>query len=353
MSAPAERLATGHVTELAERRARELYGPALVGLARRGKVPNVALGHLAVRVLLFLLGQRPGYFAHQKVIAAAVESNLTSVRSALAELRDAGLVSWELIPPHHPLPTGSYTRTNVNRYYVDAAALLSALDGCDATAPPKVVAPTHRNSDSSTGTDPRSELDSPLPPNDQRRPRPVHGVGGKLQFSRFQRAEPSRDQVPGAAGLPRPDRSQRQTGTPELEQVLGAWRALGLSEPDDRSVRALRNRQAEGATIKQLAAAVEGAKRDEWLQQGRAQSPFAVVFASVESVARFAAAGDEYTQRVEAAARRRAAERRSACALLTTAPPGPPDNAELAALALKKVLGVQAREVATESLGTF
>jgi hypothetical protein len=153
MTAAAERLAIGQLTQLAERRARELYGPALVALARRGKVPNVALGHLAVRVLLFLLGQRPGYFAHHKVITAAVETNLTSVRAALAELRDAGLVSWDLIPPHHPLTTGNYSRTNVNRYYVEAAALLAALAGGDATALPRTVAPTHPNSVASTGTD--------------------------------------------------------------------------------------------------------------------------------------------------------------------------------------------------------
>jgi hypothetical protein len=52
-------------------------------------------------------------------------------------------------------------------------------------------------------------------------------------------------------------------------------------------VRALRNRHAEGATREQLAAAVEGARHDEWLRQGRAKSAFAVVFASLASVDRF------------------------------------------------------------------
>ena len=153
MIARAELPVLGQVTQLAERQNRELYSRSLVALARRGKVPNVVLGHLAVRVLLFLLGQRPGYFAHQKVIADAVESNLTSVRKALSELRDAGFLAWNLIPPHHPLPTGKYTRTNVNQYFVEAEALLRALGGDEAAGPPRTVASTHPNSGASTGTD--------------------------------------------------------------------------------------------------------------------------------------------------------------------------------------------------------
>jgi len=342
VTAAAERLAVGQVTQLAERRSRELYALALVALARRGRVPNVALGHLAVRVLLFLIGQRPGYFAHQKVIAVAVESNLTSVRGALAELRDAGLVSWELIPPHHPLPTGNYTRTNVNRYYVEAAPLLAALEGADATAPPKTVAPTHPNSGASTGTDLRSELDPPLPPNCSPKPRrDGHATEGEIQFSKFHGVKPATGQARAtAAPMPRANHGHATPVPPELEKVLAAWRALNLGEPDDRSVRALRNRHDEGAAAEQLAAAVAGAKHDEWLRQGRAKSPFAVVFASLESVARFAAAGQEHARRAEAAARRRAAEHRAARDLLSTvAAPCAPDNARLAAAALRAVLG--------------
>jgi hypothetical protein len=86
---------------------------------------------------------------------------------------------------------------------------------------------------------------------------------------------------------------------PELEKVLAAWRTLDLGEPDDRSVRALKNRHAEGATSEQLAAAVEGARHDEWLRQGRAKSPIAVVFASLASVDRFADAGREHARKAE------------------------------------------------------
>lgn len=111
MTALAKIPVVGEVKRLRHQQEREVYGHALFALARKGAVTGVALSHLAIRVLLFLLGQRPGYFGHQKVIAAAVESNLTSVRGALFELRRAGLVTWELIPPHHPLPTGNYTRT--------------------------------------------------------------------------------------------------------------------------------------------------------------------------------------------------------------------------------------------------
>ena len=60
--------APGQVRQLAERQTREMYWRCLGALARQGKVPNVALSHRAVRLLLFLLGQCPGYFAHQEVI---------------------------------------------------------------------------------------------------------------------------------------------------------------------------------------------------------------------------------------------------------------------------------------------
>jgi hypothetical protein len=79
---------------------------------------------------------------------------------------------------------------------------------------------------------------------------------------------------------------------PELEKVLAAWRSLDLGEPDDRSMRALRNRHAEGATSEQLAGAVQGARHEEWLRQGHAKPPFAVVFTSLASIERFAGAAE-------------------------------------------------------------
>jgi hypothetical protein len=172
--------ALGQVTPLAERQTRELYWRCMVSLARRGKVPNVALSHRAYRVLQFLLGQRPGYFAHHQVIADAIESNLTSVRLALSELREAGFVCWELIPP----PTGKYTRTNVNQYFVEADALLRALGGDEAAGSPRTLASTHPNSSASTGTDPKCEQGPPLTP--QRPPgaaaRQALGQGGDSIF---------------------------------------------------------------------------------------------------------------------------------------------------------------------------
>ena len=96
-----------NVAQFAEGQAREAYWQALNDLARKGKVPGIKLGHLAMRVLTFLLGQWPGYFGHHKVIAEGVETNLTSLRAALAELREGGLLTWDLVPPHHQLPMAS------------------------------------------------------------------------------------------------------------------------------------------------------------------------------------------------------------------------------------------------------
>ncbi len=280
MTAPAERHAPGQVRHLAERQTREMYWRCLGALARRGKVPNIALSHPAVRVLLFLLGQCPGYFAHQKVIAEAIESNLTTVRRALFELRDAGLLRWDLIPPHHPLPTGKYTRTNVNKYFVEADALLRALGGEEAAGPQKTVASTHPNSSASTGTDPKFEQDPPLAPSGRSKAPPDrHPSKGEIQFSNFHGARKASAEQRRTAGMRRPVEGPPPPVPPELEKVLAAWRTLGLGGPDDRSVRALQNRHSEGASNEQLAAAVEGARHDEWLRQGRAKSPFAVVFA--------------------------------------------------------------------------
>jgi hypothetical protein len=335
VTALAELPALGQVKQLAERETREKYSRCLNALARRGRVPNLALSHLAVRVLLFLLGQRPGYFAHQKVIADAIESNLTSVRKALIDLRDAGLVSWDLIPPHHALPTGNYTRTNVNQYFVEADTLLSALGGDGAAGPPKTVAPTYPNSSASTGTDPKFEQDPPLPPSSSSKP-PLnrHSGKGETNLSRFHGARAVSGQP--RVAVARADRGHTRTLPSELEKVLAAWRTLDLGEPDDRSMRALQNRYAEGATGEQLAAAVDGARHDEWLRQGRANSPFAVVFASLSTIERFASAGRERARKIEATARERVAERRAARARFDdVAPLSAAENAELAALALR------------------
>jgi hypothetical protein len=339
VTALAELPALAQVRQLAEPQTRELYWRCLGALARRGRVPNVALSHLAVRVLLFLLGQRPGYFAHQKVIADAVQSNLTSVRKALLELRDAALVRWALIPPHHPLPTGKYSRTNVNQYFVEADALLRALGGHDAAGTPRTEASTHLNSSASTGTDPKFEQDPPLAPSGDSKRLPDQYPGkGEVEFSRFRGPRAALGKPLPDAGVPSVTPRRLRAAPPELENVIVAWRTLDLGEPDDRSMRALQNRHAEGATVEQLAGAVEGARHDEWLRQGRAKSPFAVVFASLAAVERFASSGREHARKTEAMARERVAERRAARARYDDVVPlSPAESAQLAALALRAV----------------
>ena len=335
MSAVAKAAARASVAQLADRRARDAHAQALVALARRGKVPTIDLGHLAVRVLVFLLGQRPGYFAHHQVIAEAVESNLTSVRAALAKLRNAGLVSWQLIPPHHELPTGRYTRTNVNQYFVETDALLLALAGSDATSP-QTVASTHPLSDVSTCTDPKFEQDPPLPPGTGwPGPGRARTEGGEFVSKVREPALPARTQ---RATTRRPPLDPKQAS--EVEPVLAAWRKLKLGDPDDRSVRALQNRLAEGATIAQLLAAVDGAHEDEWLQAGRAKVPFAVVFASARSVERFAASGVERVTEARKQTLRKAEERRRAHQLLTE--PAALGRSEYAALARQALNAITA-----------
>lgn len=63
-------------------------------LLRLGHVPGLALTHLDFRVLLFLLGQKPGHYAaHQHTIAKACDSNTTSILHSLSRLRDWGVTT--------------------------------------------------------------------------------------------------------------------------------------------------------------------------------------------------------------------------------------------------------------------
>jgi hypothetical protein len=257
-------------------------------LLRVGHVPGLALSHLDFRVLVFLLAQKPGaYAAHQQTIAKACDSNTTSIRQALGRLRAAGLVLWELIPPHHALPTGRFTRTNVNRYWVHLprlGALLEAPARPPAT-PPKSVASTLPKSDASYGTEIRSVQQPPpsTPPPEPQAPPP-----------------PALPEVEAVGPI--------EVGS-ELEPIRQSWEKLGLGALDHRSARALENRRAEGASFEQLEAAVAGAGADDWIRR-RAKVPFAVVFASLASLERFAHEGRKILDARGFETRREAEERR-------------------------------------------
>ena len=257
-------------------------------LFRVGHVPGLALSHLDFRVLLFLLGQKPGqYTAHQQTIAKACDSNTTSIRKSLGRLRVAGLVLWELIPPHHALPTGRFTRTNVNRYWVHLPRLGSLLEAParpSATAP-KSDASTLPKPDASYGTEIRSVQQPPpsIPPLEPQDPSP-----------------PAPPEVEAVGSI--------EVGS-ELEPIRQSWERLGLGALDHRSSRALENRRAEGATLELLEAAVAGAGADDWIRR-RAKVPFAVVFASLASLERFAHEGRKILEARGFESRREAEERR-------------------------------------------
>jgi hypothetical protein len=243
-------------------------------LLRGGHIPGLSLTHLEFRVLIFLLGQKPGHYAaHQHTIAKACDSNTTSVRKALARLRAAGLVAWKLVPPHHKLPTGRFARTNVNSYWVQLPRFAGLVEiPRPALTMPKATGSTQPKSDASSGTEIRNEQKPPptTPPASTRRP--------------------SRLQPPGVVADPPID------GRLEIEPIRQAWEKLGLGSLDGRAARALENRAAEGATLEQLEAAVAGASTDDWLRR-RAKVPFAVVFASVASIERFAHEGRKVVDR--------------------------------------------------------
>lgn len=271
---------------------RASFNQACLLLSRRGRISGLNLSHRDFRVLLFLLGQKPGYFAHQKTISEALDSSTTPIRAALGALRRAGLVFWELIPPHHALPTGHFTRTNVNRYWVNVRHLLALLgsENVTPTTGPKSGASTQPNSDASTGKDLKSEQDPPsTPPPSEPEPSEPFESDEEAVSTTENEQERTENRASGR-GNTKPQSSEFSTPA-ELEPLLDSWKKLKLGEPDQRSIRALVNRRNEGATLNQLEAAVVGADADEWLRRGRAKVPFAVVFATVASVERFAHEG--------------------------------------------------------------
>jgi len=280
-------------------------------LLREGHIPGLALAHRDFRLLLFLLGQKPGHYAaHHHTIAKACDSNTTSIRQSLGRLRAAGLVLWELIPPHHALPTGRFTRTNVNRYWVHLPRLASLLEAPARPPPtlPKSVASTLPKSDASYGTEIRSEQQPPPPTPPPKPPA-------------LSREAPLVGEAVPPVSVPS-----------ELEPIRQSWEKLGLGALDHRSARALENRRAEGATLDELETAVAGAGADDWIRR-RAKVPFAVVFASLVSIARFAHEGRKILDARAFEVRREAEERRrdrkwraQSAALRAQAPPPIPEE---------------------------
>jgi hypothetical protein len=232
-------------------------------LARKGRLAGVELEHIDFRVLQFLLGQKPGFYAaHHDTIAEALESNKTSIKNSFKRLRAAGIVLSELIRPHHALPSGRYTRTNVNRYWVNVpllASLLSAPANGSNSAPS--IGP---NSAPSYGTVKSMEQPPPLPP-----------VAAPPE------ARAPEEEVVLPISLI--DKTRPATPSPEIVLICDAWNALDLGTCGAREVRTLQRRANEGVTIEQLEAAVIGAGAERWLRNG-AMVPFAVVFASVASI---------------------------------------------------------------------
>jgi hypothetical protein len=254
--------------------SRESSERCAFALYRRGHLPGVDLTHLGFRLLLFLLGQRRGaYVAHYETIATELRSNRDSVMREAHRLRASGLLRCELIPPHHPLPfrAGSYTRTNVLRFDVDVERLGALLEVRGAPSVAKVRPSTGAKPPPSTGAKPPPsprtiEIYEPQPPSSKPPP------------------DPGKDESPGGREALSKEIGGRET---ELEPVAKAWLRLGLGELGAKERKALENRRHEGATIEQLLDAVAGAAEHAWLRTG-ARSAFAVVFANLPAVARFA-----------------------------------------------------------------
>jgi hypothetical protein len=254
--------------------SRESSARCAFALYCRGHLPGIDLSHLGFRLLLFLLGQRPGaYAAHYETIATQLRSNRDSVMREAHRLREAGLLRCELIPPHHPLPfrAGSYTRTNVLRFDVDVERLGALLEVGGAPSVAKVRPSTGAKPPPSTGAKPPPsprtiEIYEPQPPSSK--PPPNQGM-----------PEP-----PGGREAVSKELGGREM---EIEPVAQAWLRLGLGELGAKERKALENRLHEGATLEQLLDAVAGAAEHAWLRTG-ARSAFAVVFANLPAVARFA-----------------------------------------------------------------
>jgi hypothetical protein len=285
--------------------SRENYQRFAFLLFRRGRVPGLALSHIDFRLLAFLLGQKPGsYYAHHSTIAEAVETNVTTLRASLARLRVEGLVWSDHVSPHHRLPsTGRYTRTNVCGYRVNLARLAALLERPSIL--PKSSASTLPKSDASYGTIQDLNASPPSPP------KPEAPEPQSAQAPKGEEGAVINSDLDAEIAEPEATSQEPLVAVPEdLAPICAAWEATGLSAIEPRSVRALRNRVLAGATLEQLAAAVEGAAADEWLRK-RAHAPFAVVFANLASVERFAHEGRKIRDAREHMAKRDVEDLRS------------------------------------------
>lgn len=295
------------------------YARCSLLLQRRGRIAGTALTHLEFRVLSFLLGQKPGaYAAHHQTIAAALDTNVSSVRVALGRLRAAGLVTARRIPPRHRLPSGRYARTSVCIYTVVVERVAPAQGGpaglpqtdaqrgkkeapgpdtrglpaapaaqpqpqpfqavtAVASAHSDLAASTHPDSGASSGTRIRSEHKPPPTPS------PPVLCGPEVEIPREEEAltqdEPARAPAP--------------TPRAELRPIVAAWEAAGLPRVGALELRTLANRRVEGATLEELEAAALGAGEDAWVRL-RARCPFAVVFCDLAAVRRFAHEGRKH-----------------------------------------------------------
>jgi hypothetical protein len=292
------------------------YQQACFALCKRGHVVGIRLTAMQFRVLAYLLSERPGLVIYQKHIAKALQCSTKQVYRALKALRRLKLVDAPMILAEHPLPwkyNGKPARwdNRVLRYWVDTERVT-------VEAPrqgPRLVEPVENVSSDGTleSTSPKYEREtvqtaSPTPP---REPAELGAEEGPHAPSGHRVASETPGSGGGAAGESahaHRRRRKRESGeggestphaaTPAQLDALGkAWDGLGLrdhygnSTAGPRERKAFENRMGEGCSAEEIADAIAGAAgHRDWFEK-RAGRCFAIVFADVCSVRRFAAEG--------------------------------------------------------------
>jgi len=275
-----------------------IYQRCVFDLLARGHVPGVKLDHFAWRLLLFLLGQGPDYIAKRKTLAQKLDTNETTVKVALGRLRDAkvapgvALLESELkVPLNSRLPwrPGSKANANLNGYRVAAEALLARLRDVDAQERRKAESVQRRPArvdPAGRPTAPKSVRTSGL--------NPARTLSGSMDGLITTPPPPPSTTRAARTGEGR-GKAVKNPITLEIRAVADDWRSLALGPAlGERELQALANRAAEGRSLDELRQAVRGASHPEqapWLRSDRCRKPFAVVFADVASVGRFAAYG--------------------------------------------------------------
>lgn len=238
-------------------------------LLGRGHVPGVKLDHVAWRLLLFLIGQGPGYAARRRTLAKKLDTNETSIKVALARLRAVEvqpgvplLRSEVKVPLNGKLPWRPTTRAtaNLHGYDVSTSELLPWLR--DADRRERAEAQAER---AAVGTARKLGLKS-VRTSGSNPDRTLNGsMDGLIATPSSPSPTTTEAQAPAATS-----QAVKNSAGPEIRSIAHAWAAIQLGPAlGTRELRTLAKRARDGCSLDELRDAVRGATHPEQEREAR------------------------------------------------------------------------------------